>query len=265
MIARFKQLLSGIAHYFGVFPSVFFTNLRWTPKYFLHLHKLRKQAKGSTNTFRFGSPFPQSGDDRGYCGNANDVYFLQDLFVASRIHSNQPRKHVDIGSRIDGFVAHVAAFREIEVFDIRKMESPSSNIIYHQADFMSDLPQKYISYCDSISSLHAMEHFGLGRYGDPIDYDGHLKGIRNMLAMLSKGGKCYFSVPFGEPRIEFNAHRVFSLEILESIFSPHCHINNISYIDDAKRLHENVTLSPEERRHNFNCQTGCLILEMTKR
>jgi hypothetical protein len=32
-------------------------------------------------------------------------------------------------------------------------------------------------YCDSLSCLHALEHFGLGRYGDPIDPRGHEKGI----------------------------------------------------------------------------------------
>jgi len=30
---------------------------------------------------------------------------------------------VDIGSRVDGFVAHVASFREIEVFDVRPISA----------------------------------------------------------------------------------------------------------------------------------------------
>ena len=32
------------------------------------------------------------------------------------------KRHVDIGSRLDGFVAHVASFREIEVLDIRPLK-----------------------------------------------------------------------------------------------------------------------------------------------
>ena len=36
---------------------------------------------------------------------------------------NNPLKHVDVGSRIDGFVAHLACMREVEVFDIRPQVS----------------------------------------------------------------------------------------------------------------------------------------------
>jgi len=63
-------------------------------------------------------------------------YFHQDLLIAREIYKNNPVKHIDIGSRIDGFVAHVAVFREIEIFDIRLQENNVKNIIYRQADLM---------------------------------------------------------------------------------------------------------------------------------
>jgi len=44
-------------------------------------------------------------------GDASGHYFHQDLIVARRIFERDPRKHVDVGSRIDGFVAHLAVFR----------------------------------------------------------------------------------------------------------------------------------------------------------
>jgi hypothetical protein len=65
---------------------------------------------------------------------------------------------VDIGSRVDGFIAHVASFRDIEVLDIRKNEEKIENITFIQADVMKP-DEKYKNYCDSISSLHAIEHF----------------------------------------------------------------------------------------------------------
>ena len=40
------------------------------------------------------------------------------------IYAARPEKHVDVGSRVDGFVAHVASFREIEVFDVRPIATP---------------------------------------------------------------------------------------------------------------------------------------------
>jgi hypothetical protein len=57
----------------------------------------------------------------------------------------------------------VASFRPIEVFDIRKNYNQVQNITFIQGDLMQ-LDSKYENYCDSISSLHAIEHFGLGRY-----------------------------------------------------------------------------------------------------
>lgn len=67
-----------------------------------------------------------------------------------------------------------------------------------------------IGAVDSISCLHALEHFGLGRYGDPIDPMGHERGLKNIVGALSCGGRLYISFPISnQPRVGFNAHRVF--------------------------------------------------------
>lgn len=75
-------------------------------------------------------------------------------------------------------------------------------------------------YCDSLSCLHAIEHFGLGRYGDPVDPQGYRHGIENMVALLKPSGLFYLSTPVGRARVEFNAHRVFDprhiVELVES-------------------------------------------------
>jgi SAM-dependent methyltransferase len=191
------------------------------------------------------------------------AYFHQDLLVARRIFENRPKRHVDIGSRIDGFVAHVASFREIEVFDIRRPEGHVKNIVFRQADLMR-LPETMSAYCDSVSSLHAIEHFGLGRYGDPIDYFGHLKAIENVRRMLSPEGRFYFSVPIGPQRIEFNAHRVFGLSYLSRIMQGRFRIVNFSFVDDGGDLHENVPLSAEVANSDAGCTYGCGIFELLK-
>ena len=41
---------------------------------------------------------------------------------------------------------------------------------------MSPLRHELIECCDSLSCLHTVEHIGLGRYGDPVNCDGHLVG-----------------------------------------------------------------------------------------
>ena len=141
-------------------------------------------------------------------GSFKGEYFWQDLFFAQKVHLANPVKHVDIGSRLDGFVAHVASFREIEVVDIRPITVSIPRVVFRQADFM-DSSKAVDEYCDSLSSLHALEHFGLGRYGDKVDPEGHLKGLKNMARILKADGVLYLSVPVGKARVEFNAHRIF--------------------------------------------------------
>ena len=208
--------------------------------------------------------YPCLDDKNDSAGNSNSTYFQQDLYVAQKIYERNPVKHVDIGSRIDGFVANLASFREIEVIDIRKMESSIKNIVFRQADMMrgDNVPE---DYCDSISSLHAIEHFGLGRYGDPIDPEGHVKGFRNITKMLKRGGTFYFSVPLGKQRIEFNAHRVFGMPYLMRLVQKDYDIVSFAYIEDKGLLHVNVALDEKSIRDSFNCNYGCAIFELRKK
>ena len=176
--------------------------LAGVPRYFADWVKFRKTC---TERLEF-RPCLHDWSEEG--GSTKDEYFWQDLHVARTIHRRNPDKHVDIGSRIDGFVAHVASFRDIEVFDIRPISSLVPGVKFKQAD-LTNLSQPCVSYCDSLSCLHALEHFGLGRYGDPIDPTGYVTGLTNMARMLQAGGLLYLSVPVGKERVEFNAHRVF--------------------------------------------------------
>lgn len=128
----------------------------------------------------------------------------------------KPEKHVDIGSRVDGFIAHVASFREIEVFDIRPITTQIPGVTFKQADLMRPL-ERMEGYCDSLSCLHALEHFGLGRYGDPIDSNGFERGFAHMARLLKKDGVFYLSVPIGMDRVEFNANRVFDPRVIVNL------------------------------------------------
>jgi SAM-dependent methyltransferase len=157
------------------------------------------------------------------------------LYVAQRIYVNNPRRHVDVGSRVDGFVAHVASFRAIEVFDIRELQASVTNMTFRRRDVMQDCHD--LDRCtDSLSCLHSLEHFGLGRYGDPVDAEGYAKGWENLYRMLEPGGKFYFSTPIGPQRVEFDAHRVFSLPFLLRMMIGRYRIGNFAYVDDEGDL-----------------------------
>jgi hypothetical protein len=139
----------------------------------------------------------------------HNEYFWQDVIVARWVFEARPRKHVDVGSRIDGFIAHVASFREVEMFDVRPVSRTVPGITFTRADMMQPLQGAFEGYCDSLSCLHAIEHFGLGRYGDPVDSLGHERGLANMAHLVAPGGSFYLSTPIGRERVEFNANRVF--------------------------------------------------------
>ena len=248
---------------FGFDIVVFLTALRGIPFYLRDYFTLKKQ-KGSDTTFRFGQNYPILGDRFSEAGTMSGPYFHQDLFVARKIFVNNPKRHIDIGSRTDGFVAHVAVFRKIEIIDIREQTNKVTNIEFRKADLMQ-LPDDLMNACDSISSLHAIEHFGLGRYGDPVDYYGYSKAINNITRILQAGGTFYFSVPIGPQRIEFNAHRVFSVRYLFDLFKDNFILNSFSFVDDKGVFFENAQLTQIEIERNYGCHYGCGIFELIKK
>lgn len=248
---------------FGLDFKRLFCAIKGLPFYLFDFIRLKKQKK-EDNSFVFGKPYPQLIERFDNSGVMSGHYFHQDLLVAKKIFFNNPQRHIDIGSRIDGFVAHVASFRSIEVIDIRPQTSKVNNISFTAMDLMK-LPESLINSCDSISSLHAIEHFGLGRYGDPIDYNGHIKAFDNIYKILKNSGRFYFSVPIGPQRIEFNAHRIFSIKYLLGLFSDKYEINTFSYVDDNGDLFENVNLDKKSIDDNFNCRFGCGIFELIKK
>ena len=239
------------------------TNLKGLVFYFSDLRKLKKQ-KGSDSSFFFGKKYPVLTERFSESGIAKGAYFHQDLYVARKIFSSNPEKHVDVGSRVDGLISHLLTFRSVEVFDIRGLTSSIKNLSFRKIDVMN-IEKNLVNYCDSISSLHAIEHFGLGRYGDPINYNGHLIALNNIKRILKKGGVFYFSAPIGRQRIEFNAHRVFSITYLLDIFKEDYNIVDFAYVDDKGSLIEKVDLYSAEAKNNFNCSYGCGIFELIKK
>lgn len=261
-----KQMLrvNSLLVLFGIDLPKTIRSFRGLLPFWRDLRTLKSQNPSVAREFQFGKLYPCFDDRFTESGSTKGIYFHQDLLVARRIFSCNPNIHVDVGSRVDGFVAHVASFRPIEVFDIRPLSNTIPNIKFMQADLMVPIDRMLENYCDSLSCLHALEHFGLGRYGDSVNYDGYLLGLSNLSKILKKGGKLYLSVPIGPQRIEFNAHRVFSVSFLLECFSGKYTIEQFSFVDDLGDLHENVTITDIEVNSSFNCVYGCGIFEMTK-
>ncbi len=121
------------------------------------------------------------------------------------------------------------------------MTSNIPNVSFVQLDLMADVGANMIGRWPSISCLYALEHFGLGRYGDTIRADGYLLGLRNLAKMLEGKGRLYLSAPIGRQRVEFNAHRVFAVGYLLKLFESYgLKVEEFSYIDVEGNLQESA-------------------------
>lgn len=232
-------------------------NLR---RYFSARKEFRKLAGGE---YPCGKNFPvidEWNDSSGSLG----AYFFQDRMIARWIYEACPEKHYDVGSRLDGFVGSLSVFREVDVIDIRPQPVSVPNVTFHQMDLMEELPNEWVGKAVSLSCLHTIEHFGLGRYGDPIDPDGHLKGLAQLKRMVAPGGLFYLSTPIGPQRIEFNAHRVFALSTMLGWFGNGWEIERCAIINDSNRILKNIDPNDPAVQENFGCQLGVGIVAARK-
>lgn len=246
---------------FGWYPKrtmAAFGKLRW---YLRDRAAFRAQAGGE---FPWARTQPML-DERDESSGSLGAYFHQDLCVARWIHEANPCRHVDVGSRLDGFIGHLSVFREVEVIDIRPQPIQVPGVVFRQLDLMQPLPEVWEDGTDSLSCLHTIEHFGLGRYGDPIDADGYLKGLGQLKRMVKPGGMMYLSTPMGPQRVEFNAHRVFSARTILSWFANDWEIEKLAVVDDRDVLREYNDWSEDEVAGNFGCHLGVGIVAARKK
>jgi hypothetical protein len=250
----------------GLDPRLFLSAISGFAGVLQDYRKVRRQWRKSPHgqNFKIGPSYFIYKDKTDRAGAAKGHYFWQDLLVAREIHSKNPTRHIDVGSSVAGFVAHVASFREIEVIDIRPLENNIPGVIFTQGD-ITRLDIKLEGVADSISCLHTLEHIGLGRYGDELDFDGWISGFENLASLLSPGGTMYLIVPTGESqRIEFNAHRVFSLPFLAYFIGQRMNIERVTFLDDHDNLYEDVDLDSVEARDSFGSNYGLSIWFLSK-
>ena len=204
-----------VARQFGLDPIKFVYALKALPLFLRNY--LRFLSSDNPHTVIRLSPALH--DFHESAGSSDGHYFWQDLISAQWVSKIKPRNILDVGSRIDGYVAHIAAFREIDLLDIREVPQVIPNMKFIQGDAMEQLSSFSRNY-QIVSSLHAIEHFGLGRYKDPINPYGHIKGLQNISDCVSANGYLIVSFPIGKEKIEFNSQRIldplFPLKYLQN-------------------------------------------------
>jgi hypothetical protein len=241
----------------GFSPRVLLKTLTGIPYFLRTAREYQKLNRNPSFRIAVRHLFPLLSDRDAGAGVAEGHYFHQDLWAAKKIFERAPERHVDIGSRIDGFVAHVLVFMPVTVIDIRSLHSNIPKLSFIQDD-ATKLAQIQNDSVVSLSSLHAAEHFGLGRYSDPVDPSACFDFMNALQRVLAPGGRLYFSVPVGRQRVEFNAHRIFAPQTIIDSF-PKLHLVSFSYVGDDGSLRHDAEIA--EAGH---CDYGCGLFEFTK-
>ncbi|MEQ9620639.1 DUF268 domain-containing protein [Coleofasciculus chthonoplastes] len=145
-----------------------------------------------------------------------DRHYVYHTAWAARILAQiQPEFHVDISSSLY-FCSIVSAFIPTNFYDYRLPNLDLDNLSVESADIFA-LPFATASVW-SLSCMHVVEHIGLGRYGEALDPDGDLKAITELKRVLAVGGSLLLVVPIGEPKVIFNAHRIYSYNQIINYF-----------------------------------------------
>lgn len=155
-------------------------------------------------------------------------YVYHTAWAARKVKEIGEDSHVDISSSLY-FSSIVSAFTPVTFYDYR----PASLNLSNLSSFRADLTQLHFENGSvrSLSCMHTVEHVGLGRYGDPIDPDGDMKAAKELERVVAKGGSLLFVVPVGKPRIQFNAHRIYSYQMVLDMF-PNLTLREFSLIPD---------------------------------
>jgi SAM-dependent methyltransferase len=158
-------------------------------------------------------------------------YIYHPAWAARILAETKPKKHIDIAS-ILSFPTIVSAFVPVEYYDYRPADLNLKNLD-SRAGNLHALPFPDASV-ESLSCMHTIEHLGLGRYGEPLDYDGDLKAMCELARVLAPSGSLLFVVPVGEPRIEWNAHRIYSYKQVVEAF-PRLTLKEFALVPDDHR------------------------------
>jgi len=135
------------------------------------------------------------------------------MFAARQIAAVKPDSILDIGS-YRHFVLGLLAHFDVTTVDVRGRApiSAKETVVTCDAKKLS-IPDHAF---DVVLSLSTLEHLGLARYGDDFDFEADRKGLREMARVLKPGGHLILTtiITRAEPSVGFNAHRIYSREML---------------------------------------------------
>ncbi len=175
-------------------------------------------------------------------------------FAAIIISKFNPKNILDIGSKRHFLLGLLAHF-QVTTIDVRSRRPISDNevVIVYDAKNLN-LPDNSF---DVVVSLSALEHFGLGRYGDEFDLDADKKAFKEMIRVLKPGGHLIFTTTItrAQPSIAFNAHRIYSYEMIRRFCASLTCIEEKFYSHKIKDFCSFEEVTTEPKVYDVYC--GC--------
>jgi Caenorhabditis protein of unknown function, DUF268 len=235
---------------------------KFNPGFISDFKKFTASEKLTQKRFTLSkSDFLPRLDDRTANTGYDKHYIYHSAWAARVVQRINPEVHTDISS-ILYFSTIVSAFCRVNYFDYRPAEVILDNLSSGSIDLTNlAFDDNSIS---SLSCMHTLEHIGLGRYGDAIDYDGDVKAINELKRVTAPGGNLLIVVPLGaESRIAFNAHRIYTHQSVLQLFNGF-NLKEFALISD--NVSENGLLyNPDKEvlnRQKYGC--GCYWFEKAR-
>ena len=229
----------------------------WLPAYIRYNFNYFTVAKKLANNrflIKWYQRWPCLFDATGFT-DFDHQYVYHTSWAARVIAELKPEYHTDISSSLY-FAGIASATTPIRFYDYRPADLKLPGLYCGKAD-ITNLPFEDNSL-PSLSCMHVMEHIGLGRYGDPFDHLGDLKGIAELKRVLVYGGHLVFVVPIGGvARLYFNAHRIYTFAQIKEYFAGF-ELKEFSFITDSGDFVEHAC-EDDVKDQVYGC--GCFLFQ----
>jgi SAM-dependent methyltransferase len=175
-------------------------------------------------------------------------------FAAEHLRSAAPAQILDVGS-YRHFILGLLAHYSITTLDVR----PRTPIVKNETVITGDA--KGLSFpdgsFDAVLSLCALEHFGLGRYGDEFDARADSRALAEMVRVLKPGGVLIFTttITAAPPAIAFNAHKIYNHKMIKNFCSRLTCVNERFYSHRLKRFCTPIEITTQPKWWDVYC--GC--------
>jgi len=126
MNERIKKLLRRPYCLFGYYffdPLQKIRIIKGFPFFVRNLLRYNRLNRNKAFAFRLSEVWCCSHDRFSQAGAVQGHYFYQDLWAARILFDRNTNEHVDVGSRVDGFIAHILPFCRVYYVNIRPLNA----------------------------------------------------------------------------------------------------------------------------------------------